>query len=124
VSLRRAGDVDGATAEQRRWHLYSIDVKPSGGASRPTPGKTEDIADNRSTARYRCMDGSRLVGRFDPDNNRVIVERGGKVLATLSGQRVASGIRYAAKGYTLQAKGEAMTFTAPGQPPIACKIID
>jgi hypothetical protein len=124
VSLRRVGDVDGATAEQRRWHLYTIDVKPNRGAAQAAPGKAEDIADNRSTARYRCMDGSRLVGRFDPDHDRVTVERGGKLLATLAGQQVASGIRYAAKGYELRGKGRAMTFTAPGQPPLACQAID
>lgn len=87
-----------------------------------TPSPTP-IEDNRSTARYRCMDGSRLLARFDPDYDRVTVSRGGKALATLQGQRVASGIRYAAKGYELRAKGNDMTFTAPGQPPIACTAI-
>jgi phage tail tape-measure protein len=128
ATLRRAGGVDGASAEQRRWRIERIDVKPRGEA-KPSPSTqpaqpTEDIADNRSTARYRCMDGSRLAGAFDPDNNRVTVSRGGKVLATLRGQRAASGIRYVAKGYELRAKGSDMTFTAPGQPPIACRIIN
>ena len=99
-------------------------MKPRGEA-RPSPSPTtEDIADNRSTARYRCMDGSRLVGAFDPDKNRVTVWRGGTVLATLRGERAASGIRYVARGYELRAKGSDMTFTAPGQPPIACRIIN
>ena len=83
----------------------------------PAPAPPED---HRSTARYRCMDGSRLIARFDPDNDRVTVSRGGKTLATLRGQRVASGISYTAKGYELRGKGNDMTFTAPGQPPIAC----
>lgn len=86
----------------------------------PSPTLTED---NRSTARYRCMDGSRLVARFDPDNDRVTVSRGGKALATLRGQRVASGISYTAKGYELRGKGNDLTFTAPDQPPIACMAI-
>lgn len=86
----------------------------------PSPAPAED---HRSTARYRCMDGSRLVARFDPDNDRVTVSRGGKTLATLRGQRVASGISYTAKGYELRGKGNDMTFTAPGQPPIACTAI-
>jgi phosphomannomutase len=86
----------------------------------PSPTPTED---NRSTARYRCMDGSRLVARFDPDNDRVTVSRGGKALATLRGQRVASGISYTAKGYELRGKGNDLTFTAPDQPPIACAAI-
>jgi len=120
VTLHRAGDIDGATAEQRRWRIRNADLKPRPGEAAPSPQPTED---NRSTARYRCMDGSRLVARFDPDNNRVAVSRGGKLLATLRGQRVASGIAYAAGGYELRGKGNAMTFTAPGQPPIACTII-
>jgi membrane-bound inhibitor of C-type lysozyme len=120
VTLHRAGDIDGATAEQRRWRIRSADIEPSPGEAVPSPVPTED---NRSTARYRCMDGSRLVARFDPDNDRVTVSRGGKTLATLRGQRVASGIRYTAKGYELRGKGDDMTFTAPGQPPIACTAI-
>jgi membrane-bound inhibitor of C-type lysozyme len=129
ATLRRAGDVDGATAEQRRWRIESIDVKPRGEAkpspsAKPSPApRTEDIADNRSTARYRCMDGSRLVAAFDPDNDRVTVSRGGKKLATLRGERAGSGIRYVAKGYELRGKGADMTFTALGQPPIACRVI-
>ncbi|MDT8759844.1 MliC family protein [Sphingomonas psychrotolerans] len=120
VTLHRAGDIDGATPEQRRWRIRSTDIKPRPAEATPTPQATED---NRSTARYRCMDGSRLVARFDPDNDRVTVSRGGKALATLRGDRVASGIRYVAKGYELRAKGSDMTFTAPGQPPIACTAI-
>ncbi|HWU95875.1 MAG TPA: MliC family protein, partial [Sphingomonas sp.] len=120
VTLHRAGDIDGATAEQRRWRIRSADVKPGPGEATPSPVPT---GDNRSTARYRCMDGSRLVARFDPDNDRVTVSRGGNALATLRGQRVASESRYAAKGYELRGKGSDMTFTAPGQPPIACTAI-
>jgi membrane-bound inhibitor of C-type lysozyme len=120
VTLHRTGDVDGATAEQRRWRIRSTDIKPRLGEATPAPQPTED---NRSTARYRCMDGARLVARFDPNNDRVTVLRGGKALATLRGERVASGIRYTAKGYELRGKGSDMTFTAPGQPPIACTAI-
>ena len=120
VTLHRAGDVDGASAEQRRWRIRSSDIKPRAGEASPSPASTED---NRSTARYRCMDGSRLVARFDPDQDRVTVLRGGKALATLRGQRAASGIHYAAGGYALRGKGNAMTFTAPGLPPIACTVI-
>ena len=75
VTLHRTGDIDGATAEQRRWRIRGADIKPGLGEATPSPVPTED---NRSTARYRCMDGSRLVARFDPDNDRVTVSRGGK----------------------------------------------
>jgi membrane-bound inhibitor of C-type lysozyme len=120
VTLHRAGDVDGATPEQRRWRIRSADIKPRPGEATPAPQPTED---NRSTARYRCMDGTKLVAQFDPDKDRVTVLRGGKALATLRGQRVASGIRYGGGGYELRGKGSDMTFTAPGQPPIACTVI-
>lgn len=120
VTLHRVSDVDGATAGQRRWRIRSNDIKPRPGEAAPSPQPTED---NRSTARYRCMDGSRLVARFDPDRDRVTVSRGGKAVATLRGQRVASGIQYAGGGYELRGSGNAMTFTAPGLPPIACTAI-
>lgn len=38
VTLHRVGDIDGATAEQRQWHIRSIDLKPApGGAATPRP---------------------------------------------------------------------------------------
>ena len=120
VTLHRVADIDGATAEQRRWRIRSTDIKPRPGEATPSPQPTED---NRSTARYRCMDGSRLAARFDPDNDRVTVSRGGKALATLRGRRVASGILYAASGYELRGKGSDISFTAPGLPPVACTAI-
>jgi len=36
ITLRRVGEVDGATAEQRRWHIYSAQL--SRGDSRAAPG--------------------------------------------------------------------------------------
>ncbi|TGX52583.1 hypothetical protein E5A73_13070 [Sphingomonas gei] len=120
LTLHRTGDVDGATAEQRRWRIHSPDIKPRPGEATPSAQPTEH---NRSTARYRCMDGSRLVAAFEPDGDRVTVSRGGKALATLRGERAASDTRYTAKGYELRGKGDAMTFTAPGLPPIACTVI-
>ena len=114
-------EVVGATAEQRKWRIRSADIKPrpGGAAAGPQPG---DV-DNRSTARYRCIDGSRLVAAFDPDNGTVTVSRGGRKLATLRQQRVASGISYAGGGYALSGKGDEMTFTAPRQPPLPCTAI-
>ncbi len=118
VTLHRAGDIDGATAEQRRWRISSTDLKPRPGEPSPAPAE-----DNRSTANYRCVDGTRLVARFDPDNDRVTVSRGDTVLATLRGQPTGSGIHYTGGGYDLRGKGTAMTWTAPSQPPIACTAI-
>ena len=33
IALHRTGDIDGATAEQKSWHLHSVDLKPA-----PAPG--------------------------------------------------------------------------------------
>jgi len=33
VTLHRTADIDGATAEQKSWHIRSIDLKPA--ATRP-----------------------------------------------------------------------------------------
>jgi hypothetical protein len=119
VTLQRT-DVDGASPEQRSWRIRSIDMKPVPAEPAPSPTPTED---NRSTARYRCMDGSRLVARFDPDKDRVTVSRGGQRLATLRGQPTGSGIHYAGGGYDLRGKAYDISWSAPGQPPIACTAI-
>ena len=124
ITLQRTV-VDGASAEQRSWRIRSTDIKPRPGEAAPGPVAAPSPAtvDNRSSARYRCMDGSRIVADFDPDNRTVTVSRAGKKLATLTQQRVASGISYASRGYELSGKGDDMTFTAPGQPPLPCTAI-
>ncbi|HWU94085.1 MAG TPA: MliC family protein, partial [Sphingomonas sp.] len=73
-------------------------------------------------ARFRCMDGVRLVARFDPDHGSVTVTRAGRSV-TLQQQRMASGIRYTDGRTVFQGKGDAMSYEAPGQPPIACTVI-
>jgi len=42
VTLRRVGEVDGATPAQKRWHIYSVDVKPS---AAPVRGQRQPPAD-------------------------------------------------------------------------------
>jgi membrane-bound inhibitor of C-type lysozyme len=118
MTLHRT-DVDGATAEQKSWRIRAAEIKPRPGDPAPQP-----TVDNRSTARYRCMDGTKLSVQYDPDNRRATAIRAGKTLAVMQSQRVASGIAYAGGGYELRAKGSAMTFTAPDLPPIACTIIN
>lgn len=78
--------------------------------------------DSRSSARYKCIDGSRLTAAFDPDNGKVTITRAGKPLV-LRQERVASGIRYATDGTSFAGKGESMTFTQPGLPPLPCSPI-
>jgi membrane-bound inhibitor of C-type lysozyme len=119
VILHRT-DVDGATAEQRAWRVRSVDLKPSpGDEAAALPSEI----DNRSVARYRCMDGSKLAAAFDPDNRRVTISRAGRQLAVLQQTKTASGIAYAGGGYSFGGKGDAMSFTAPNMPPLACTAI-
>jgi membrane-bound inhibitor of C-type lysozyme len=129
IVLRRV-EVDGATPEQRKWHIYSIDLKPApgkGGAKSGVDGGT-GTADANSTlpvvsARYRCMDGSKFAVRFDNQRDTAAITRNGRPLATLNGQKPASGIWYKNGPYELRGKGNAATLTTPGQPPIACAVI-
>jgi hypothetical protein len=118
VTLHRTV-VDGASEEQKSWRLRAADIKP-----RPDPGPitTPPPLDNRSSARYKCIDGSRLSAAFDPDSGKVTITRAGKTLV-LKQERVASGIRYAAGGTSFAGKGESMTFTRPGLPPLPCSPI-
>lgn len=131
VALRRT-EVDGATPEQRKWHLYSIDLKPApgkGGGSGTAPDTGAGAGDAASGtppiigARYRCMDGTRIAVRFDNRNDTATISRGGKRLATLQGQKPASGIWYRKGRYELRGKGNAATLTTPGAPPTACTVI-
>lgn len=116
VTLSRAV-VDGATAEQRRWRISGSDIKPRPGEGQPSP-----TADSRADVRFRCMDGVRIVARFDPDKEEVTVTRAGRTI-TLPQQRTGSGIRYSDGRTTFEGKGDDMAFEAPGQPPIACTVI-
>ncbi|MBX3565743.1 MAG: MliC family protein [Sphingomonas sp.] len=118
VTLHRT-IVDGASAEQKSWRIRTADIKPrpDSGATTPPPP-----LDNRSTARYKCIDGSRMTAAFDPDNGKVTITRAGKTLV-LKQERVASGVRYAAGGTSFAGKGESMTFTQQGLPPLPCSPI-
>lgn len=120
VILHRA-EVDGATPEQKGWRIRSTDLKPRPGAAAPDPAPPGS-EDNRSTARYRCMDGSRLVVAYDPDNRRVAVTRNGR-RTVLKAERAASGIAYSDGKVRWSGKGERFTYAAAGQPPIACAMI-
>jgi len=116
VTLHRVGDIDGATAAQKSWHIRSAEIKPSPGATAPAGDPTPAIV----SAVYRCIDGSRINVRFDNRADTATVRSAGTVLAVLRGQRPASGIWYAGGGYELRGKGKAATFTRPKLPPLAC----
>lgn len=122
VTLRRS-EVDGATAAQKAWRIYSVEFKPAPGKS--AIGGASPAAPAIVTARYRCMDGGKIRVRFDNPRDLAAVTRegvgGGTVI--LAGQKPASGIWYKKDDYELRGKGDAATFTRPGQPPIACTAI-
>lgn len=123
VTLHRT-EVDGASVEQRRWRISGTDIKPRPGEATPAPQPSPSATvDNRSTARYRCIDGSKITASFDPDKGIVTIVRAGKRLATLRQQRVASGISYSGGGYEFRGKGDDMDFTAPRRPPLPCTAI-
>ena len=127
VVLRRT-EVDGATPEQRKWHIFSIDLKPAPGKGEAKPGSGAGADDTSGTpslvaARYRCMDGSKFAVRFDNRADTAQITRDGKPLVTLAGQKPASGLWYRKGPYELRGKGDAATLTTPGQPPIACTVI-
>lgn len=121
VTLHRVGDIDGATAEQRQWRIRSADL-----VARPGPEASAEAAeaeDNRSVARYRCMDGSRLTARFDPDSRQVTVEPAKGGAYVLRRQGTSTGVRYAGDGHAFAGKGDTMTYSAPDAPPVACTVI-
>lgn len=93
-----------------------------GGVPTTAPG-TPEVPDVRISARYRCMDGSKIAVRFDRDNGRATVVREGKTLATLRAEPAGSGIHYAGSGYEVRGKGDDLTFTQPNLPPLACTTI-
>jgi membrane-bound inhibitor of C-type lysozyme len=111
LTLSRAV-VDGASAEQRRWRISGSDFKPAPAAA----------MDKRSQARFRCMDGVRIMARFDPDRRRILLVRAGRT-SVLAEQAGASGLRYSDGRTSFTGNGSDMRFETPGQPPIACRVI-
>ncbi|MFV0623687.1 MliC family protein [Sphingomonas sp. ac-8] len=112
VTLHRAGDIDGATAEQRSWRIEKVDLASRNTTAADMPAKV--------TARYRCDDGTTLVAAFDNRADTVTLRRGNATLGVLEGQRPASGIWYAGDGMTLRGKGDRATFTRDGRGKTEC----
>jgi membrane-bound inhibitor of C-type lysozyme len=87
----------------------------------PAPlDKAPIAAEPSGNVRFRCMDGVRIAARFAA--GKVAVTRDGRTIV-LPQQRMGSGIRYSDGKTSFQGKGDAMSFEAPGQPPIACTVI-
>lgn len=117
VTLHRAADIDGASAEQRRWRISDSALKP-----RPMPMPSPGTDSDRVVAHYRCADGTAFRVTFDNDRDTATL-----ALPTgpvrLKGQRPASGIWYAADGYDLRGKGDAPTLRRPRAKPLTCTAI-
>lgn len=120
MTLHRVGDVPGATPEQLQWRIRSAELVARPSAPEPSPTPTED---NRSVARYRCTDGSKLTARFDPDKGKVTIEPDKGATHELTRQGTSTGIRYASDGYSFGGRGETMTYAAPGATVTVCNAI-
>lgn len=110
VILHRTADIPGATAEQRRWHIKEIEIKP-----RPSAGMPET-----AQADFACADGTRFHIRFDNTANTGALSISGRRVAMLDAQRTGSGIWYKADGYEWRGKGGKGTFTRPGHQAVSC----
>lgn len=109
VTLHRVGDIDGATADQRRWRISDTSI-------RPRPGDTAA----REATSYACVGETRISVRFDSEGDTATLDRDGGAPVVMAGQRPASGIWYRGGGYELRGKGREADFTAPGAEPVAC----
>ena len=133
VTLHRTADIDGATPEQKTWHISKSDLKPSpgrpsddgGGQDAPPPlGPIDngpgDGVPATAAADYHCADGYAFHVAFDNRANTGTISVRGKQVAVLDAQRTGSGIWYAGGGYNLRGKGDAADFTRPGEPATHC----
>lgn len=120
VALHRAGPVDGATPEQRRWRIVRADIGP--GPIEPTATASASASPTPAEARYRCDDGVQLTVRFDRTDDSADVELGGELLGKLEGQKAASGIWYKRGETELRGKGEEATVTRPGAAELHCSM--
>lgn len=113
ITLHRSGNIDGATAEQRRWHISASGLKPQ-------TGQAGSAAGDQVTARFRCTDGFTFTALFDNAADVVtLILPSGKV--RLPSQRPASGIWYAGQGYELRGKGRDATLAQPSGPRRTCR---
>lgn len=112
LTLHRAGDIDGATAEQRRWRIRDSGLRPRPAEATAAPAKAE--------ASHRCAGSTRISVRFDNDAGTPTVSDSDGEVAVLEQQRAASGIWYKGDGHELRGKGRDADYSAPGRPPVAC----
>lgn len=131
ITLHRTANIDGATAEQKTWHISASSVKPRlghGGEDQgdeppplgPIDSGPDDGIPATATADYRCTDGFAFHIAFDNRADTGTISTHSKQLAVLDAQRTGSGIWYKGGGYNLRGKGTAADFTRPGKPATHC----
>ena len=131
VTLHRTANIDGATPEQKTWHISASSLEPAAapagekhGDEPPPPGPIDtgpsDGIPATATADYRCADGFAFTIDFDNRADTGTISVDGKQLAVLDAQRTGSGIWYEGGGYTLRGKGDAADVTRPGKPATHC----
>lgn len=112
VTLHRTGDIEGATPTQQRWRIASAEIMPPpAAAGAPTV----------TAARYQCVNGSRIIARFDNAAGTLTLRRGYQRFDPLRQAQSGSGIWYQGEGSELRGKGDAATITLPGEAPTECK---
>lgn len=120
VVMHRAGPIDGATAEQRRWRIARAEMKPRPAETAARDGEPTPTPAPTLVALYRCGDGTLMRVRFDRQRDTADVELGGSLLGELDGQRPASGIWYKRGDTELRGKGGEATIVRPGAPELRC----
>lgn len=116
ITLHRTGPVDGATEQQRQWHISASALKPRPGAAAPA-------MPDQVTARFRCRDGLAFTAVFDNAAGTVALALPGAKVQ-IPAQRAASGIWYEGSGYELRGKGRDATLTEPSGKQHACRDLD
>lgn len=130
ITLHRTADIDGATADQKTWHITTSTLKsspgdttPGEGPSHAQPGPSDHDGNGipaTAAADYTCADGYTFHIAFDNRANIATVSAHAKQLAVLDAQRTGSGIWYSGSGYNLRGKGNEADFTRPGKSATRC----
>lgn len=113
ITLHRAGDIDGATLDQRRWRIRSVEFGDAAPRSAQAPDGTSAV--------YACEDGARYAAAFDNLAGTVTLRQDDERVAVLAQQRAGSGIWYRGGGAELRGKGDTATITLPGAAPVECE---
>lgn len=112
VILHRVNDgIKTPSPDDHAWRIARADLK------RPSLALDLPLV---ATARYDCQGGPTVSVRFDNRARTASVVAGDRAPVVLMEQRAASGIWYAADGYTLRGKGRDARFNTPAGDQLTC----